>query len=185
MKVANWLGIGLLMTLAACSEADPERAGSAEATNEPAAAPPERPAAPEVAAEAIDPTTGGDGSPIRLSALGSGDIEGAELTGELGCSFADRDGDTLLLAKGDVASSEPAFGVVKVGDYVESVSARGGFDGMIKGAKFHGRGKTIVVERTSSQPAGGGESPPYPARLTYQRADGASRSFDGQWTCGP
>jgi len=32
---------------------------------------------------------------------------------------------------------------------------------------------------------GGAESPPRPATLTYQRADGASRVFQGLWTCGP
>lgn len=181
MKLANSIAAALLIALAACASDPAERAEGSDAAPEPAAAPADQ------ASETPDasPNSGGDGSPIRLSPLASDDLERAELGGELGCSFADRGGDTLLLAKGNVASSEPAFGIVKVGDYVEPVSAPGGFDGMIKGAKFAGRGKTLLVERTASEPAGGGESPPYPARLTYQRADGASRSFDGLWTCGP
>ena len=129
-------------------------------------------------------TLGGDGSPIQLSPLTSEDIDAAKLTGELGCSFAAGD-DALLVAMGVVASKEPAIGVLKVGDSVEAISSPGGFDGMLRGATFVGRGKAVIVERTASQPLGGGESPPYPARLTYQRADGASRSFEGLWTCGP
>jgi hypothetical protein len=71
-----------------------------------------------------------------------------------------------------------------VGDYVERVAAPGGFDGMLKGAVFTGAGKTIRIMLTG--PAiGGGESPPRPATLTYDRADGASRTIAGRWTCGP
>jgi hypothetical protein len=73
---------------------------------------------------------------------------------------------------------------VKVGDYVERVGAPGGFDGMLRGASFTGQGKTVVIEVTGD-PIGSGESPPNPATLTYQRADGASRVFNGLWTCGP
>ena len=130
-------------------------------------------------------TVAGDGSAIRLSALTAADIEGAKLGGELFCSFEASGGEMLLLAGGDVASASPAFGIVKVADHVEPVSAPGGFDAMIKGARFAGQGKTVVIARTSSQPVGGGESPPYPATLTYQRADGAVRRFTGSWTCGP
>ena len=130
-------------------------------------------------------TIGGDGSPIRLSPLQREEIYAAKLRGELGCSFEDGSRRTLLVAMGDVASDEPSFGLVKVGNQVEPVSAPGGFDAMIKGASFIGKGKTIRVETTASQPVGGGEAPPYPARLTYQRADGAGRSFDGTWACGP
>lgn len=179
------------MTIAACSgtseaerEAPTVAQESAEITTSPPA-PIDTGAAAETTERTASQTVGGDGSPIRLSPLGSADVEAADLAGELACSFASGEGETLLLATGDVASQEPAFGVVKVGDYVESVSTAGGFDAMIRGATFAGRGKTVEIERTASQPIGGGESPPFPARLTYQRADGASRSFDGLWTCGP
>ncbi|USQ94885.1 hypothetical protein [Caulobacter sp. RL271] len=126
---------------------------------------------------------GGDGSEIRLSNLGEADLEANPLAGELACGFT-ADGATLLIAKGVVASKDPAFGLVKVGDYVERVGAPGGFDGMLKGAKFSGAGKTVIIAVTG--PAkGGGESPPSPATLTYQRADGAERVYPGTWTCGP
>ncbi|RVT89388.1 hypothetical protein [Sphingomonas crocodyli] len=131
-----------------------------------------------------EPTIGGDGSEIVLSSLSSADITKAKLRGELGCSFASADGGTLLIAKGHVGSDDPAFGIVKVGDYVEQVATPGGYDHMIDGATFGGKGKTIRIALTG--PAiGSGESPPRPATLTYDRADGAQRGIAGQWTCGP
>ncbi|MFN7024479.1 MAG: hypothetical protein ACK4QP_08135 [Pseudorhizobium sp.] len=106
------------------------------------------------------------------------------MTGELGCSFQTEDNSTILYAMGIVGSSEPAQGVVKISGEVEPVGAPGGFNGMIKGASFTGRGKTIDIAITGAA-MGGGESPALPATLTYQRADGASRSIDGSWQCGP
>jgi len=130
-------------------------------------------------------THGGDGSKIVLSPLSPQEIEGAALAGELGCSFAGTAGKApLLLAMGDVASSAPARGVVKVGDYLEQVAAPGGFDGMLRGARFTGAGKTIDIDVTGAAP-GGGESPPVAATLTYRRADGAQRQWVGWWQCGP
>lgn len=166
------------LTLAACSE--PASPSDAEPPAAPVAAS-QATAEPEADSGA---TVGGDGSEIVLNGLTPEDIEAETLPGELACSFSASEDETLLLARGYVASSEPAVGVVKVGDYVERVAAPGGFDGMLRGASFAGRGKTVVVEVTG-EPLGGGESPPRPATLTYQRADGASRTFPGQWNCGP
>jgi hypothetical protein len=130
-------------------------------------------------------TVGGDGSAITLAPLTAGDIEGASLAGELACGFSAAPGGApLLLAKGHVASDAPARGVVKVGDYLEPVAAPGGFDGMLRGARFSGAGKVVLVELTGPATQGG-ESPPSPATLTYHRADGARRTFAGQWQCGP
>lgn len=185
-----------LVALAACSQ--PGDAGgnvagaSPESTvTENAAVPPPVETAPaqptptpSASAPAESETVGGDGSQIRLSPLAEKDITGAELAGELACSFGQGRDKTLLLAKGDVASKERAWGVIKVGDYVERVSAPGGFDGMLKGGTFAGKGTTLRLALTGPA-AGGGESPPRPATLTYLRADGASRVFPGTWTCGP
>ncbi|MDG2521902.1 hypothetical protein P7B02_10135 [Caulobacter segnis] len=148
-------------------------------------APEERPAVPPPAPVAQEATVGGDGSAIQLNGLSSADVEANRLSGELGCSFAATGASQpLLLAMGDVASKEAAQGLVKVGDYVERVAVPGGFDGMLKGAVFSGAGKTIRVTLTGPA-SGGGESPPSPATLTYDRADGASRTWVGSWTCGP
>lgn len=167
------------LALAACS---PGAEDAAPAPNPTPVAPVEAPAAtsPDPGSE----TVGGDGSAIELQALTAEDLSAENLPGELACSFSGPDDQLLLLARGQVASGEPAIGVVKVSGYVERVAAPGGYDAMLDGASFAGRGKTVEVEITG--PAqGGGESPPRPGVLTYQRADGASRAFEGLWTCGP
>lgn len=176
------LAVAILALLAACSGpggAD-DAMGDAESI--------ETPSAPVVAnsveADAEETTIGGDGSPIRLSALTRADIEGARLSGELGCGFSTPAADSLLVAMGVVASDEAAQGVIKVGDSVERIAAPGGFDAMIDGVVFTGPGATIAITPTGPA-AGGGESPPRPATLTYDRADGARRTFEGEWTCGP
>jgi hypothetical protein len=129
-------------------------------------------------------TRGGDGSEITLNALTEEDMREASLPGELGCSFTTADGKVLLIAMGNVASSDAAQGVVKVAGYVERVSAPGGFDGMTASPTFSGKGKTVHIEVTG-EPTEGGESPPRPATLTYDRADGAQRDWQGEWRCGP
>lgn len=147
-------------------------------------APAPAPARSPAPAPTAGATVGRDGSEIRLPALSSRDIEAAGLQGELACDFSAQ-GQMLLHASGNVASAERAFGIVKIGSYVETVSAAGGFDGILRGATFGGRGTTVQVALGSGPAIGGGESPGRPATLTFERADGASRVFDGTWTCGP
>lgn len=156
-----------------------------DATQAPApVAPQAPPAAPApVASAASGQTVGGDGSQIVLSPLSAAEVQAAALPGELACAFL-ADGDLLLVARGDVGTVEPARGVVKVGTVVETVAAPGGFNAMLRGARFHGAGKTIEIVPTGPA-TGGGESPPAPARLAYDRADGARREFAGRWECGP
>lgn len=203
-----WLALSLAGALAACSGSNPDGADrhadampeapvsasppgagadALPAEAKPGEAPPGPEAedgAPDARVADAEATVGGDGSGIRLSTLSAAEIDAATLEGELACSFSQGDAAPLLLAKGDVGSAAPARGVVKVGDYVEAVAAPGGFDAMSKGASFSGAGKTIRIELTGPA-AGGGESPPRPATLTYDRADGARRVFSGQWRCGP
>lgn len=137
-----------------------------------------------VAPQAESGTQGGDGSEITLNPLSESDLTEAALPGELGCQFVTAEDAPLLVAMGNVGTSEAARGVVKVGDYVETVAAPGGFDGMLEGTAFNGKGKTVEVAVTGPA-SGDGESPPRPATLTYQRADGAEKTYDGQWQCGP
>ena len=163
-------------TVAAGADAAPAPSPTA-----PVAAAPAEPVAGGAAGEGQ--TLGGDGSQIVLSPLSGAEVEAAELGGELACVFLEGDAP-LLVARGDVASREPARGVVKVGDVVEMVAAPGGFDAMLRGTRFHGAGKTIEIVLTGPA-TGGGESPPRPARLAYDRGDGARREFAGRWECGP
>lgn len=129
-------------------------------------------------------TTGGDGSEIQLGVLTEGEVADASLAGELGCSFSEDGNAPLLVAMGVVGVDAPAQGIVKVGSYVERIYAPGGFNGMLDNPTFSGKGKTIVIKVTGAA-IDGGESPPRPALLAYQRADGASRTFNGLWQCGP
>ena len=129
-------------------------------------------------------TQGGDGSEITLNALTEEDMNEASLPGELGCQFTTDDGEVLLIAMGNVGSSDAAQGVVKVAGYVERVSAPGGFNGITESPTFSGKGKTVHIEVTG-EPTEGGESPPRLATLTYDRADGAQRDWQGEWRCGP
>jgi len=175
----SWIALAAVLALGACSKeeaADP----AAPATPTPVAAAP----APQAPAAPDSPTVGGDGSEIQLSQLSADEIEAAKLPGELGCAFSTDTASPLLVIKGNVAAKEPSQGLVKVGDYVERVAAPGGFNAALKGATYSGAGKTVRITLTA--PAeGGGESPPIPATLTYDRADGASRTFVGRWECGP
>lgn len=169
-----------VVLLAGCSGAVPEEDARSTDQPDPGAVTP----ASEPSPLPGDATVGGDGSDIVLLPLSAAEIEEAALAGELGCSFLVDGGWPLLLAKGDVASDAPSRGVVKVGNYVEAVAAPGGYDAMIEGVSFTGAGKTVRITTTGPATAGG-ESPPRPATLTYDRADGARRDFDGQWQCGP
>lgn len=151
-----------------------------------------QPSTPPTSAEATNDsdkqesvkTQGGDGSEITLNALTEEDMNEASLPGELGCQFNTDKGEVLLIAMGNVGSSDAAQGVVKVAGYVERVSAPGGFNGIAESPTFNGKGKTVHIEVTG-EPTEGGESPPRPATLTYDRADGAQRDWRGEWRCGP
>lgn len=182
LRPSRWAlaAIGAAIGLAGCSgPAEPVETNIVPVAE--SVAPPESPLLPP---RAESETRGGDGSAITLGALTADDVRQAALGGELGCGFGTAEGAQLLIAMGIVASAEPARGIVKVGDHVEPVGAPGGFDAMLDGATFTGRGMTIRIA-TTGPARGGGESPPRPATLTYDRADGAQRSFAGDWTCGP
>lgn len=194
-RLPRYCGVALIIPIAAlllagCSDPDgvTEDASTPGQTNNTGAAAGNVEATTPVAASAspadAEATTGGDGSSIVLSPLSQADMRAVNLAGELGCAFSTSGSSPILVAMGNVASREAAQGVVKVGSSVERVAAPGGFDAMLKGVTFSGAGKTIRI--TVTGPArGGGESPPSPAELTYDRADGAQRTYAGEWTCGP
>lgn len=170
-RLTRGAAVAAVLLLAACSD---------QVASTPAAPPPSPDAAPPAQTQA----TVGGGSAIPLSALSAADLEAAPLAGELGCSFSTDAASPLLVAKGDVASGDASQGLVKVINTVERISAPGGFDGMLKGAEFTAAGMTIRITPTGPA-AGGGESPPRPATLTWAPADGESRTVAGRWECGP
>ncbi len=177
---ASLLAISLIT---GCSDPSSDAEEKAASSTPPSAEAPDN-SGKQHAAASSQQTRGGDGSEITLNALTEEDMREASLQGELGCSFTTADGKVLLIAMGNVASSDAAQGVVKVAGYVERVSAPGGFDGMTASPTFSGKGKTVHIEVTG-EPTEGGESPPRPATLTYDRADGAQRYWQGEWRCGP
>jgi len=124
--------------------------------------------------------------PIRQP-LAAEDIEGAALTGELACSFAQRGAQgALLVAMADVADEARAEGVLKLGPLTLRLRAvePGGFNAMVRGARFSSGDLEARVLVTSDTPTAGGESPPLPARLEIGSAAGTQR-IDGEWACGP
>jgi hypothetical protein len=139
------------------------------------------------ASSVSDPLPSANGLPPRLAALTAADREADPLEGELGCDFTSL-GETLLIAMGDVGDTQGhAQALAKVGDSRKRLRALegGGFDGLPNGAVFSEQGMTITVTLTSDKPTGGGESPPYPAQVLLQRADGFEWAITGLWTCGP
>lgn len=146
-------------------------------------------AGPPAIKPADEPTRGGDGSSIELMALGDADLTGASLKGELGCSFTTAAAaPPILVAKGNVGSQDPARGIVKIGDTAASIAAPGGYDAMADGANFFTEGLQLRIALTGAATGaaqGSGESPPRPATLTLNRADGARRVIAGLWQCGP
>src|SRR5690606_30137918 len=165
------LAAGLLAVLAAsgCQDHESRRAG----------APAETEVLTRTPQEAPDGT-----APVTLQALLLAELEAASLPGELACAFIDG-GQTLLLARGDAASSGPARGMVRVAGRMHTVTAPGGFDAMLHGTRFQGPGLVIEVMPVGP-PVGRGESPPVPAELVVHEAGGATlQKVSGQWQCGP
>lgn len=131
-------------------------------------------------------TRGGDGSSIGLLPLSAEQVDGADLSGELACSFADVSAATLLLARADVVPDGMVVGVVNHNGYVETLAngRAGGFNDLLDGITLMGKGLTLRLARGAAMPTGG-ESTQHAATLTAQRADGAERDYAGMWTCGP
>ncbi|MET0247028.1 MAG: hypothetical protein ABW182_09805 [Sphingomonas sp.] len=184
-----------LMLLAGCST-DPDAANNASVIQnvapaaeapepQPSSAPDAPVAAPSASGSAeTDATIGGDGSQIILNPLTRDEIRQAQLPGGLACAFFDKGAaEPLLLAKGEIGSTDGAPGLVKVAGSVEQVFAPGSVDAIRKGTRFAGKGKTLTVRVTG--PALKDVESARPATLAYDRADGARRSFTGLWVCRP
>lgn len=120
---------------------------------------------------------------LALAALTAEDVSG-RLSGELGCSFSAAQ-EPLMIAMGNVDPTARSEALVKRDGAVAQLPAVavGGYDGMVEGASFEGGGLLVEV-RTIARRETGNEQVAYAATLTA-RADGAERSYEGVWTCGP
>lgn len=179
---------GLGPLLGSCSQTSDERTTYSAPSTPPPAEPEIDSAGPAVVAS--QGVGRGDDRPISkasstdLSTLSARDVSGANGAGELACVFENEQGSSLLYAAGDVASQKRANGIVKVGTIVKTLSAPGGFDGILNSATFAGEDGTLRV-LIGSTTRSNGESPARPATLTYEPANGESRTYSGLWTCGP
>lgn len=162
---------------AACSE--PPSAPATDVATAPAEP------APAAAASPSLETIGGDGSAIELKPLTEQDLAG-KLPQELGCSFTMGDVHALLIAKGNVNKAERSFAVINNGGVAEDLQSTttGGYDGMVEGVTFGGKGMTVEIAKGAEQVTGN-ETVQHAATLTAKRADGAERAYPGVWTCGP
>ncbi|WP_167364704.1 hypothetical protein [Phytopseudomonas argentinensis] len=122
----------------------------------------------------------------KLAPLDEQDIALHPLKGELICAFS-VGRSTLLYAAGNVGTQADAHGILKFADQVLRVQAPGGFDQMLHGTTFKGERLVAEVKLTEqAHKAGSDGASSYPsATLTYIRSDGAMRSVQGKWECGP
>lgn len=170
MRCISLLATTLALSLAGCSEDSPEK------EDDLSAAPVSRPP-PGLAVAA------GDVRP----ALVAEDIEGAALSGELACAFAEHGASSpLLVARADVLDEARAEGVLKLGPTPVRLRAAeaGGFNALVHGAGFTSGDLAARVAVSADASTGGGESPPRPARLEITTPAG-TQLIEGTWTCGP
>ena len=161
-RLSLCLALVPMLALAACSPAADEKPEAEEA---PAAAP----SAPR-------------------AALTAEDIEGAQLAGELSCSFSERGMRApVLVASADVNDAARPVGVLKLGPStlrLESADV-GGFNAMVEGASFTSGDLTARVVVTSDEPLDDSEAPPLAAVLEIGSEALGSQRIEGQWACGP
>jgi hypothetical protein len=118
-----------------------------------------------------------------IAPLTAADLKQAQVAGELACSFTDTGDRLLMIARGDVGG-RTAHAVLRTDRGIARVTAPGGFNAIVRGARFTGGGLTASVAVTGPA-TGGGESPPMPATLTVERDGAAPLVTSGDWTCGP
>ena len=140
----------------------------------------EEPAVPET------PTVGGDGSRIELLAVSAAQLETVDLPGELACTFEAPTHGTLLVARADVLPDGEVRAVLSNNGFTEMLAngEAGGFNDLLDGVTLGGKGLTVGIARGVDQPTGD-ETTRHAATLTVQREDGAARTYEGTWTCGP
>ena len=131
------------------------------------------------------------GSDAALSTLQPVTEDNAStLEGELGCAFQTADdGNTILVARADVAQDDRPTAVINNDGFGVQLYGQqpGGFDGLETTAgTFAGEGVVVVVELGDATLDGSEtEASSRAATMTVNRSDGATRSYDGDWTCGP
>ncbi|MGB3624579.1 MAG: hypothetical protein WA989_02040 [Henriciella sp.] len=110
------------------------------------------------------------------------------LEGELRCSFAAADGgEILMLAAADAGDSSRPTAAVDSGSGAEQLygEQRGGFSRLeAEAGLFAGAGYVIEVELGEAE-VDNTEQTRQAATMSVNRVDGATRTYDGEWVCGP
>lgn len=172
----RFLLVATSLALASCSPEHEPRAGD-EAPVE--AAPGER-----------HPDIGG--APA-LTPLSGADVESADLSGELACSFArTKGGDPLFIGSGDVDDAAGAEGIAKVDGAARefAMAGTGGFSQLSQGARFTAAPDIVVaIEITAEEPIAeepqiAMESPAHRAMLTLRSGE-EEAVIEGVYECGP
>jgi hypothetical protein len=132
--------------------------------------------------------TGDDAGLSTLQPVSAEDV--SMLEGELVCSFSTSDeNNTLLVARADVSENGRATAAINNDGFALQLYGEqlGGFSGLEEdGGTFAGEGMVIVVELGDAALGGSDtEQSSQVATMTVNRADGATRTFDGEWVCGP
>lgn len=112
-------------------------------------------------------------------------LTGAELVGELGCTFRDAAGEMLLVSSGYVQAADPGTAVVRVGAAAQNLlsDTADGYDGIVDGATFVNPTISATVAIGAELP-NMGEQVGHAATLTAT-IGAESRAYEGTWTCGP
>ena len=132
-----------------------------------------------------------DEAAMAPSGLQPVSMAGADmLEGEPRCSFQEVDtARTMLIAAADVDPDGRATAVINNdgADLQLYGEQLGGFSGLEEdGGTFAGEGMVIVVELGAAALDGSQtEQTSKAATMTVNRADGATRTIDGEWVCGP
>ncbi|KCZ48090.1 hypothetical protein [Hyphomonas pacifica] len=193
MMKASVTALALSLALvAACSREDapstqPEAPAMAPAMQDEAQAEDTDQALQPDQPDAASETIGGDGSNIQLLPITAD--TGLDLEGELGCSFqTEPDNALLFIAKANVGDEFRARGGINNNGYAETLTGTetGGFSMLeADGGKFGGKGMILTLTPVEQRVNDGTETVSQSAKLLVQRADGAERTYQGVWTCGP
>ena len=141
----------------------------------------------DTAETGIDPV-GSEAAAITLQPVRAEDVEG--LRGELACAFNTSDsGETLLVARADVSEDARATAAVNNNGFGQQLFGEqlGGFSQIEPtGGTFAGEGLVVVIDLNGDELDGPQtEQSRQSATMTVNRADGATRTYDGLWVCGP
>lgn len=188
------LSAGLLM--AACSPPEGADQSADPSTAEPAIADAQDAGTgdngdvllPDDTQETSTDPLGSEAAAITLEPLREQDVEG--LRGELACAFnASDSGETLLVARADVSEDSRAMAAVNNNGFGQQLFGEqlGGFSQIEPtGGTFAGEGLVIVIDLGADALDGPEtEQTEQSATMTVNRADGATRAYDGLWVCGP